>query len=85
MSAVAQQTKKIIDTLSEASQADLFHYAEFLAVRDTTKQKHPVILEKTYLFEPDPSKKPVIGKYNGMAKIPDDFNEPLDDMMEYMY
>jgi len=38
-----------------------------------------------YLLKPDMNKTPVLGKLNGTIKIPDDFNEPLDEMKEYMY
>ena len=40
-----------------------------------------------YLVEPDPGKSGAIalGLWNGKVKIPDDFNEPLDDLKEYMY
>ena len=39
-----------------------------------------------YLIEPDPSKSGnvALGLWNGQVKIPDDFNEPLDDLKEYM-
>ena len=36
------------------------------------------------LREPDFNKVPTIGEWDGMIAIPDDFNEPLEDMMEYM-
>ena len=35
--------------------------------------------------EPDPTKTPTIGEWDGMVSIPDDFNEPLEEMKEYMY
>ena len=38
-----------------------------------------------YLLEPNTSKTPVLGRLNGIIEIPDDFNEPLDEMKEYMY
>jgi len=38
-----------------------------------------------YLLEPDTSKTPVLGRLNGTIEIPDDFDEPLDEMKEYMY
>jgi hypothetical protein len=39
----------------------------------------------TITLDPDPSKTPVLGRFDGLVKIPDDFNEPLEDLMEYMY
>ena len=38
-----------------------------------------------YLLKPDTNKTPVLGRLNGTIKIPDNFNEPLDEMKEYMY
>jgi len=38
-----------------------------------------------FLREPDPKKSTVLGLWEGEVKIPDDFNEPLDDLKEYMY
>ena len=40
-----------------------------------------------HLVEPDPSKSGAIalGLWNGKMKVPDDFNDPLDDLKEYMY
>ena len=37
------------------------------------------------LREPDPTKSSLLGRMDGLVKIPDDFNEPLDEMKEYMY
>jgi len=37
------------------------------------------------LLKPDPSKTPVLGKFDGLIEIPDDFDEPLEEMKEYMY
>ena len=37
------------------------------------------------LREPDTTKTPAIGEWDGMAVIPDVFNEPLDEMKEYMH
>jgi len=39
----------------------------------------------TYLLELDTSKIPVLGRLNGTVEIPDDFDEPLEEMKEYMY
>jgi len=37
------------------------------------------------LLAPDSNKTPIIGQYDGMVTIPDDFKEPLEEMKEYMY
>jgi len=37
------------------------------------------------LREPIPGKPTLIGLWDGEVTIPDDFNEPLDDLKEYMY
>ena len=38
-----------------------------------------------YLLQPDTTKTPVLGRLNGLIEIPEDFDEPLEDMKEYMY
>jgi hypothetical protein len=38
-----------------------------------------------YLLEPDMTKTPVLGRLNGLIEIPADFDEPLEEMKEYMY
>jgi len=45
------------------------------------------VIEKNprFLREPDSTKVPTIGEWDGMVVIPDDFDEPLDEMKEYMY
>ena len=37
------------------------------------------------LLEPDMNKIPRLGELDGIVEIPDDFDEPLDEMKEYMY
>ena len=48
-------------------------------INKTTKKKSRV------LREPDSNIVPTIGERDGMVTIPDDFNEPLEEMKEYMY
>jgi len=36
------------------------------------------------LREPDPSKSIALGSWEGEVTIPDDFDEPLDEMKEYI-
>ena len=62
----------------------------------TVKGKYPVVItfveqieqdeidSTEYLLEPDTSKTPVIGRLDGTITIPHDFDEPLDEMKEYM-
>jgi hypothetical protein len=38
-----------------------------------------------FLREPNPNKETVLGLWEGEIKIPEDFNEPLDDLKEYMF
>jgi len=45
----------------------------------------PPLRKTRYLLEPDPTKIPTMGELEGTFKVPDDFNEPLDDLKEYMY
>ena len=37
------------------------------------------------LLEPVLGKPVSIGEFDGLIKIPDDFDEPLDEMKEYMF
>jgi len=34
-----------------------------------------------YLLKPDLTKKPVLGRWDGLIKIPDDFDEPLEETL----
>jgi len=45
----------------------------------------PVKKNPRLLLEPVLGKPVSIGEYNGLIKILDDFNEPLDEMKEYMF
>jgi len=40
--------------------------------------------EPIYLLKPDPSKKPVFGCLKGSIEISPDFDDPLEEMKEYM-
>ena len=44
------------------------------------ESKNPRVLR-----EPDTSRVPVLGRLRGSIKVPDDFDEPLEEMKEYMY
>ena len=41
--------------------------------------------ESIYLIEPDKSKTPVFGCMKDSIEIPPDFDEPLEEMKEYMW
>ena len=41
--------------------------------------------DSLYILKPDTSKTPVLGRLQGTVIIPDDFDEPLEEMKEYMY
>jgi len=47
--------------------------------------KHEEYDDPIYILKPDPSKTPVLGRLDGTMEIPDDFDEPLEEMKEYMY
>ena len=38
-----------------------------------------------FIRQPDPTKPSLLGCMDGLVKIPDDFDEPLEEMKEYMY
>ena len=38
-----------------------------------------------FLREPDPTKPCLLGCMDGLVKVPDNFDEPLGEMKEYMY
>jgi hypothetical protein len=40
---------------------------------------------RTLLLEPVLGKPVSIGELDGLVKIPDDFDEPLEEMKEYMF
>ena len=44
------------------------------------ESKNPRVLR-----EPDTSRVPVLGRLRDSIEIPDDFDEPLEEMKEYMY
>jgi DNA-damage-inducible protein J len=41
--------------------------------------------EEGYIVPPDPTKRFEFGSLKGKIFVPDDFCEPLEDLMEYMY
>ena len=51
-------------------------------VKPTSKE---TIHDKRYLLEPNATKTPILGRFDGLIEIPDDFNEPLEDLKEYMF
>ena len=51
-------------------------------VKPTNKK---VISEKHYLLEPNADKIPTLGRFDGLIEIGEDFNEPLEDLREYMF
>ena len=59
---------------------DLTHMLTSGMTMHPNKKKNPRLLR-----EADPSKSHMLGRLNGTFKVPDDFNEPLDEMKEYMY
>jgi mRNA-degrading endonuclease RelE of RelBE toxin-antitoxin system len=65
-----------LEKLPESLQTEVLHYIEFLLEKHTT----PPIKEET------PKKRRLAGTMKGMfvLPLPDDFDEPLEDMKEYM-
>jgi len=53
-------------------------YGEEISLEAPKKRKTP------YILEPDTTKTPTLGCWEGLAVIPDAFYEPLDDLKEYM-
>jgi len=51
----------------------------------STPQRESAGRNSRLLRVPDPSKSTMLGAWNGEVKIPDDFDEPLKEMKEYMY
>ncbi len=49
------------------------------------KRKVTVIILEDENQEPNVKKKRQLGTMKGLISIPDDFDEPLDDLKEYMY
>ena len=45
----------------------------------------PVTKNPRLLLEPVLGKPASIGEFDGLIKIPDDFDEPLEEMKEYMF
>jgi hypothetical protein len=62
--------------LPESLQTEVLHYIEFLLEKQT----------KTSTQEQSTQKRRVAGTMKGMfiLPLPDDFNQPLEDMKEYM-
>ncbi len=50
-----------------------------------TKTKSKVVVTCLEEIQPSPSRKRRLGSLKGKVGIPDNFNEPLDDLKDYMY
>jgi len=59
-------------------------YQEAIPFEVRIKQKGRE-LNPRVIFEPDPSKTPVFGQLKGKIEMMPDFNEPLEELKEYMY
>lgn len=49
------------------------------------QQPQKTTTNSRFLRDPDPTKPSLLGCMEGLVKIPDDFDEPLEEMKEYMY
>lgn len=65
-----------LEELPESLQTEVLHYIEFLIEKQT----------KNFAQEKPINKRHVAGTIKGMfvLPLPDDFDEPLEDMKEYM-
>lgn len=76
-------TKNIIDkleTLPDNLVNEVENFIDFLKAKQTTKDYSVSETEKNSIEEP----KSLYGAAKGLFIIPDDFNEPLDDLKDYM-
>ena len=72
--------------------ATIPEYVEVLVVvtnnpitKTNIQQPQKTIKNLRFLRQPDPTKPSLLGCMDGLVKIPDDFDEPLEEMKEYMY
>ncbi len=71
---VSPQLIATLNKLSPDLQSEILHYAEYLASRQTDKQQP----------ELPPKKYRQAGAMKGMFTMSDDFDEPLEDLKDYM-
>jgi len=65
---------KVVTNLPESLKKELLHYAEYLRKKDTDNQQHQKKVEVTQGY----------GSWAGQIIMSDDFDEPLEDLAEYM-
>ncbi|NJK53753.1 MAG: DUF2281 domain-containing protein [Leptolyngbyaceae cyanobacterium SU_3_3] len=63
-----------LDKLPPDLQAEILHYAEYLATK----------YNQTQTLEPKPQQYRQAGTMKGMFKMADDFDAPLEDLKDYM-
>lgn len=64
-----------LEALPESLQAEVLHYIEFLAERYAKTKVEPLTSQK---------KRGGLGALKGKIWLADDFDEPLEDLQEYM-
>jgi len=101
MSAIAIKTANLMEDLAEHEQNIIFEFAKSIhdklknvpkneideddkiTIDATTGQMY--LMGTPLLLAPDTGKVPKPNGLQGLMTIPEDFDEPLEEMMEYMY
>lgn len=65
-----------LEALPHSLQTEVLHYIEFLSERYATKEESPDL---------QPKKRGGFGIWKGKIWMADDFDEPLEDMKDYLY
>ena len=82
----AELTEDLEIKLDEADSAAAVSDVRYTHENVFSRSKEGLVEENPrLLLEPVPGKPASIGEFDGLIKIPDDFNEPLDEMKEYMF
>ena len=71
---ISPQLIATLDKLPSAIQTEILNYAEYLATKYT----------QTPLLETSPHKYRQAGTMKGMFVMTDDFDDPLEDLQDYM-
>lgn len=69
-----------LDKLPEPQQTEVLHYIEFLLDKYAKKASH----SQQEVFEEQSEKKHGYGSWAGQIIMSDDFDEPLEDLKDYM-
>lgn len=72
-----EEVLKVVAIMPDALKIEILHYAEYLISKHSHNSEISVQLEK-------PKKKRQAGVLKGKIWMSDDFDEPLEEMKEYM-